>query len=377
MNTSYRRVTKAAAFVLLLATLASCGLPRVGPTKTEIFKSTEDESLDTYVVAVNAYVNRAIPAPPSHYFPASFIDAHPLTPDVIRPGDTLAFTIYENVDDGLFSQGGASAASISTIQVDDTGFIFIPYAGRIQAAGNTPERIRQIVTDKLGKETPEPQVVVQRSVGDGGTVSVVGNGIGAQGTYPLRRSNLRLMGLLANAGGISGEPDAVRVIVIRGQHRGEMWYEDIYSTPKFDIALRPGDRIIVENDTREFTALGATGSQALVPFEARTLTALEALARVGGLRETAGDPTGIFVIRNETPEIANTVMGRTDFVTDQQVIYLLNLTEPNGLFTARNFHIRDGDTVYVTEAPYAQWRKVLGAVVGTVAAVATIDAVAN
>jgi hypothetical protein len=32
------------------------------------------------------------------------------------------------------------------------------------------------------------------------------------------------------------------------------------------------------------------------------------------------------------------------------LIYVLDLTEPDGMFNARDFAIRDGDTVYVTEA---------------------------
>jgi polysaccharide export outer membrane protein len=33
---------------------------------------------------------------------------------------------------------------------------------------------------------------------------------------------------------------------------------------------------------------------------------------------------------------------------------------------ARDFLIRDGDTVYVTEAPFVQWTKTLQAITGTV-----------
>ena len=43
----------------------------------------------------------------------------------------------------------------------------------------------------------------------------------------------------------------------------------------------------------------------------------------------------------------------------QRFAYVLDLTQPNGLFLARDFLIRDGDTVYVTEAPYVQWNKTL------------------
>ena len=54
------------------------------------------------------------------------------------------------------------------------------------------------------------------------------------------------------------------------------------------------------------------------------------------------------------------------------MIYMLNLTEPNGMFMARDFIIRDGDTVYVTEAPYTQWTKALSALTGSLATAGSI-----
>ena len=131
-----------------------------------------------------------------------------------------------------------------------------------------------------------------------------------------------------------------------------------------DIALRPGDVILVEKDTRSFTALGATGSQNRVPFESQTISALEAIAQVGGLSTVFADPTGVFILRDERAEIANAVLGRSDLVGPQRMVYVLNLTAPEGIFHARDFAIRDEDTVYVTEAPYVQFQKVLSALTG-------------
>jgi polysaccharide export outer membrane protein len=56
------------------------------------------------------------------------------------------------------------------------------------------------------------------------------------------------------------------------------------------------------------------------------------------------------------------------------MIYMLDLTQPNGLFLARDFLIRDGDTIYVTEAPFTQWQKTLGAITG---ATSSVDSLAS
>jgi polysaccharide export outer membrane protein len=102
-----------------------------------------------------------------------------------------------------------------------------------------------------------------------------------------------------------------------------------------------------------------------VPFETQTLSGLEAIAQVGGLLSNAADPTGVFVLRNEPGEIANQVLGRTDLIGAQRMVYVLDLTQPNGMFHARDFSIRDGDTLYVTEAPFTQWDKAISALTGT------------
>ncbi|MHA7849279.1 polysaccharide biosynthesis/export family protein [Roseovarius sp.] len=366
------RWAKGVALVVSVATVSSCGiLPRVGPTKNEIFAGSVQREGDAFIVSANDRVTRATAVQPALGFSEEFRNAGILGSDTIRPGDVLGLTIWENVDDGLLAGEAANQTVLQEVQVDGSGFIFVPYAGRIRAAGNTPDAIRRIITSKLDEQTPDPQVEVRRLAGDGSTVSLIG-AVGAQGVYPIERPTRTLSAMLANAGGVVIEPEIAQITVIRGNHRSKVWFQDLFNDPSFDIALRAGDRILVEQDTRAFTALGATGAQARVPFETQTLSAVEALAQVGGLTPTAADPTGVFVMRNEPAAIANQVLGRDDLVGAQRMVYVLDLTKPNGMFVARDFSIRDDDTLYVTEAPFAQWGKVISALTGTLGAVSSV-----
>lgn len=184
--------------------------------------------------------------------------------------------------------------------------------------------------------------------------------------------------MLARAGGITIAPETAQIVVMRGHASGRIWFNDLYGNESADIALRGGDRILVEEDTRSFTSLGATGTQARVPFTKQDLSALEAIAQVGGLVPTTSDPTGVFVFRSENDAIANEVLGRSDLIGDQRMVYLIDLTQPNGMFKARDFVIRDGDTLYVTEAPLAQWNKTVSALVGSLLApAANVSTLAN
>ena len=214
---------------------------------------------------------------------------------------------------------------------------------------------------------------MRRVAGDGSTVSLVG-AIGTQGVFAIERPTRKLSAMLARAGGVTIDPEIAQVTVIRGGERGHIWFEDLYENPKLDIALRGGDRILVEGDTRSFTALGATGSQTRVGFESQTVSAIEAIAQVGGLVPTAADPTGVFILRNEPAAIANSVLGRGDLEGAQRMVYVLDLTQPNGLFLARDFAVRDEDTLYVTEAPFTQWDKTISALTGSLTSASSLAA---
>lgn len=376
MKHSPSRWAKSVALLAAVSVLASCGLPRVGPNKREIFSGSVQQEGDAFIVAVNDRVTRTTAVVPALGFSEAFKNADTLGSDTIRPGDTLGLTIWENVDDGLLSGAAANSTILEEVQVDGAGFIFVPYAGRIKAAGNTPERVRQIITSKLEDQTPDPQVQVRRAAGDGSTVSLVG-AVGGQGVFAIERPTRTLSTMLARAGGITIQPEIAQVKVLRGNKTETIWFQDLYKHPEFDIALRGGDRILVEEDSRAFTALGATGAQARVPFETQTLSAVEAIAQVGGLLSSSADPTGVFVFRNEPAEIANQVLGRNDLIGAQRLVYVLDLTQPNGMFMARDFVIRDQDTLYVTEAPFTQWNKTIAALTGTLGAVSTVSSAAT
>ena len=364
MFSSKTRWARPIALVLSASLLASCGLPGVGPNKNQIFAGSVQREGDAFVVAVNDRVTRATAVVPALGFSDTLKHAGVQSADVIRPGDTLGLTIWENVDDGLLAGEMSNATILENVQVDGSGFIFVPYAGRIKAAGNTPEAIRRIITEKLEDQTPDPQVQVRRTAGDGATVSILGSA-GTQGVFPITRPTRTLASMLASAGGVGMSPEIAQITLTRGNQSETIWFEDLYDNPGLDIALRDGDRILVEADQRSFTALGAAGSQTRLTFDTRTLSLVEALAQLGGLSATTADPTGVFVFRNEPAEIANVVLGRSDLVGAQRLIYVLNLKEPNGLFVARDFLIRDRDTIYVTEAPIVQWNRTIASITGT------------
>lgn len=365
------RARRGVTLLALCGLLAACQLPKSGPNKSEILAGSVENGGNAFVVEVDDRVTKATSSIPQFGFSSSFRSASSVAADTVRPGDVLGLTVWENVDDGLLSGETGAATALEEVQVDSDGFIFVPYAGRLRAAGNTPEQLRVLITNELKEQTPDPQVEVRRVAGDGSTVSLTGT-IGAPGIYPIERPTRTLLGMLSQAGGVAVGSDIALVTLIRGDQKGTVWYEDLFKNPNLDVALRGGDRILVEADSRSYIALGATGGQSRIAFDSQDLSALEALAQVGGLQGLSSDPTGIFILRKEGQDIARSVTGRAELQGDQRMIYLLNLTAPNGLFIARDFVIRDDDTIYVTEAPYAQWSKSISLIAGGLTPVANV-----
>jgi polysaccharide biosynthesis/export protein len=374
---STRRAIQFLALSSVVLSVSACGLPRSGPNRGEIIAGSVLKEGDAFVAAVDSRVTRIANTDSLQGFSSDFRNAGLVGSDIISPGDVLSLTIYENVrDDPLMGNTGQRVSQLQQLIVDGQGFIFVPYAGRIQAAGQTPEGLRQLITRKLDTQTPEPQIMVARKAGDGATVTVSG-AVAGQGVFPIELPTRTLAAMLAKAGGVAIEPATAIVRVTRGSKQGSVWMQDLYDNPDLDIPLRSGDVIVVERDRRSYTALGATGAQQFVQFETPTLTAIEALATVGGLSSNLADPKGIFIFRNEKEGVARQVLGRNDLIGEQRLIYILDLTQPGGIFEAREFQIRDGDTVYVTEAPFVQWQKTINAITGTANSVNSLADAAN
>ena len=377
MNPKATRWAKSVAMVATILAVSSCDvLPRSGPTKREIYAGSVQREGDAFVIAVNDRVTRATAVIPALGFSDSFRNAGAVAADVIRPGDTLSLTIWENVDEGLLASEGVNFTSLDSVQVDGAGFIFVPLRGphpgrRQQPRGDPPDHHRE-----TSGPDPDPQVEVRREAGDGATVTLIG-AIAGTGVYPIERPTLRLSGMLAAAGGVAVAPESAQITVIRGNQRSTIWFQDLFDDPRYDIALRNGDRILIEEDTRSFTVLGATGAQSVIDFESQTLSGIEAIAQAGGLQANAADPTGVFVFRNEAEEVAAQVLGRNDLIGAQRMVYVLDLTQPNGMFMARDFLIRDGDLLYVTEAPFTQWDKTIAALTGSLGSVNALSTLAG
>ena len=72
-----------------LAMLASCGLPRSGPTKGEVLSASVEEEGNAFVVKVTPAVTRATAVQPTFGFSSAFKEASLIGSDTLAAGDRL------------------------------------------------------------------------------------------------------------------------------------------------------------------------------------------------------------------------------------------------------------------------------------------------
>ena len=345
----------------VLAIVGGCSLPRGGPDMSEISLGTGDAAYGFEVLTVTTEVAYLTAVDERSSFSFKFVRTGAEPHYLIERGDTLAITIWENSDEGLLSPAGVGASPLPQVRVDERGRISVPYIGPVAAAGRTLSQVRRDIAKRLSGKTVDPQVDVFPVEQKGRSVSIQGI-VGAPGVYPIDRLTTHILPMLAKAGGIQLEPEAVRIKLRRGRVQGEIWLTDLYDSPENDVHLRSGDHIIVERDRRIFTALGAVGANKTMQFPTRTVSLIRAIGLVGGLRDETADPTGVFVFREEPSEIARQLFPGREIDGPVRVAYIVDLTKPAGMFIARDFKMRDRDTIYVTDASYIRWQKIMQAI---------------
>src|SRR5262249_6819708 len=103
------------------------------------------------------------------------------------------------------------------------------------------------------------------------------------------------------------------------------------------------------------------GQQGQFKFDAWRISLAEAIAKFGGLNDTLGEPSAIFLYRGETREVAERLgIDCSRFPGPIiPIIYNLNLRNPQGYFLATKFQMRNKDVIYAANATSVQISKAL------------------
>jgi polysaccharide export outer membrane protein len=361
-----RFVSAARAAVFLLA-LAGCGLPRGAGFENEVLAGTvtpEGQIARDFAVEPVTRETVALYADwPRSGDEASagmrWITRQPQPANrIITPGDRVTVTVWSTEENSLLTSPGQRAADLGEITVSPAGTIFLPYVETLRVEGMSPERAREAIQERFVEVIPSAQVQIDLVEGRQSTVSAV-SGVRAPGAYPLPDQDYTVMALLAEAGGVDQGLDNPQLRLMRGDAIYGIAVDRLFADPTLDTTLQGGDKVLVEEDSRFFLSLGATGREAEHPFTRERVSAIEALSIIGGVADARANPQGILILR-QYPEAALRADGTGP--RHARTIFTLDLTSADGLFSAGQFQIMPGDLVYATESPISSAQTVIGLV---------------
>jgi polysaccharide export outer membrane protein len=256
--------------------------------------------------------------------------------------------------------------------VSADGTIGLPFVGRVPVAGKTTQQIESALERRLQGKANQPQVQVRITKNTTANVTVIGE-VTTSARVPLTARGERLLDALAATGGVKQPLEKVTLQVTRGNRVQAMPLQAIVQDPRQNVPLQSGDVIAALYQPLSFTALGATGTNQEVYFEAQGISLVQALARAGGLQDNRARASGAFVFRFEDPKALEwAVPPRTTPDGKVAVIYRVDLRNPATFFAAQNFTMQNKDILYVSNATSSELQKFLNLIMSTIYPLANV-----
>jgi polysaccharide export outer membrane protein len=377
------------AFMLLCGALllASCdSVPSAGPRPDSFEKANwqyvgadaekEGGSLPFVLVNVDRkVVESLIGAEDAAYFRGALTDRSPPKNTMIGVGDTLRITIFEAGPGGLFVPpsgvvNGGNYITLPDQEVDQTGRISIPYAGKkgesgfINVHGRHLVEIQHEIEQRLMDKAIEPQAIVTVVKRTSNLYSVMGD-VNTPGRFTLDQSGVRVLDAVSNAGGPKNNDYNTLITLQRGATSATARLSTLLIQPENNIFIQPNDLVAVKKDERYYNVLGATVSNSRIAFEAENVSVADALAKAGGLNSELAEPSTVVVMRREPVATLQTMGIKLNGNKDSEplaTVYRFNLTEPSGLFLAQRMNLRNDDVVYVSQSSFSDFTKLLSIV---------------
>jgi polysaccharide export outer membrane protein len=297
---------------------------------------------------------------------ATFGDRRPPPEIKFGIGDVVAVSIFEAAAGGLFipSEAGVRPGNFVTLPnqpIDTKGFISVPYAGLVPAAGKTPAEVQQEIVDRIKNRAIEPQVVVSLVTQNTSLITVIGEvntAFTPSGRIPAQPAGEHLLDVITRAGGLRDQGQDTWVVLERNGRRAAVPFGALVYEPGNNIWAWPGDTIYLYKEPQTFLAFGATGQQGEFQFSAGSqssawrMTLAEGVATAGGLLDLQADPGSVFLYRREPRELAEKLgvdCSKMDGPT-VPIVYAVSLADPSGYFLASRFQMRNKDVIFAANA---------------------------
>lgn len=373
---SFYRSTWLAVAVGSMFGLGACSwVPSAGPSRVQVNEAgSQNNEKGIQIVDVTDQVARSLFAQRSKDDFAAVLGGNNAFQQALGVGDRVVVSIWEAPPATLFSggtdeisvSGAPSGARVTTLPeqvVNGDGNISVPFLGEVRAASRTPSQLQADIAVRLKPLAHDPQVLVRLINNETSYVTVVGD-VSNSTRMPLSARGERVLDALASAGGVKQPVDKIMIQVTRGNTVASEPLQTVIRNPRQNVPLKAGDVVTALFQPFSFTALGATGKNSEVNFEAQGINLAQALARAGGLDDNRSDAKGVYVFRFEDANALNwpNQPVRTTAEGKVPVVYRIDLKNPDSFFVAQSFMMENKDVLYISDAPVADAQKVLNLV---------------
>ena len=275
----------------------------------------------------------------------------------IGPQDVLLVTVWDHPEITL-PLGQYRTDQTAGSVVDEDGFLYFPYIGKVAVSGLTTSEVRAALTSQLGKVLQRPQVDVKVTAYRAQKV-YVGGEVKVPAVYTVTDVPFTLAEAVNRAGGFLPTADDSRLILSRGDRSWRLDFQALMTAGNRigQILLKGGDSLYVPNSLEEpVYMLGELVKPGTMPMVHGNLSLAKALSDAGGIQGLSADARSIYVIRQGSA--ANAVD-----------VYHLDALNPTAMVLADHFPLNPRDIVYVDAGTLVRFSKVMNMLVPTIGAV--------
>ncbi|WP_257314239.1 polysaccharide biosynthesis/export family protein [Geothrix fuzhouensis] len=274
----------------------------------------------------------------------------------IGPQDILMVTVWDHPELTL-PLGQYRTDAATGMVVNDSGYMFYPYIGRVKMAGLTVEDARDALTTKLDDVLQRPQVDLKVLAYRSQKVFVSGE-VRNPAVYNITDIPFTLTEAINRAGGFLPTADESHVLVSRGDKTWSLDFLQLLTRGNRigQILLQDGDSVHVQNrDEEPVYLLGELRNPRSVPTYHGKLSLAQAISDAGGINSTTAEARSIYVFRR----------GKAENAVD---VFHLDAYNPVAMVLADRFALQPRDLVYVDAGPLVRWNRVVSLIVPTVSA---------
>jgi polysaccharide export outer membrane protein len=283
---------------------------------------------------------------------------------LVGPGDVLQITVWDHPELTL-PTGQFRDAEISGQLVDEDGYFFYPYIGRVHADGLTVAELRDILTEQLSDYINNPQLDVRVVDFRSKKVYVVGE-VNAPRVLPVDDLPLTVADAISLAGGLTEGAYKSGVNISRDGTIYEIDLKALYdlADASQNLRLKHGDIVnVLDRSQQKVFVMGEVRAPRAVEIINGDLTLSAALGEVGGVSQTSADSSRIFVIRGSKG--------------DNPEIFHLNAEEAFGLILAEQFRLQAQDIIFVDAAGISSWNRVITQLLPSISVIGIADNLSN